>query len=237
MKKHANYYRILHVQSDAPVEVIKTSYRTLLKKLKNHPDLGGSHVYAALLNEACAVLSDAKRREQYDQKLARDSVREKGTQASSQRKGKPHHASTSQTLCAFCKAPYSDSPQLEPEPRCSQCASPLRCAMMEDLESGCQRAVERINKEGAVVYYTHWPSKGQAGRISDLSPMGMRFLANDALTQNQVIKIDSPLVQATARAAYCQVEEQEPGFRYAIGVQFITVAFKKSRGTFISKSA
>jgi len=60
--------------------------------------------------------------------------------------------------------------------------------------------------------------------------------APDALNQNQVIKIDSPLVQATARAVYCQVEEQEPDFRYAIGVQFITVAFKKSRGTFVSKS-
>ena len=50
--------------------------------------------------------------------------------------------------------------------------------------------------------------------------------APDALNQNQVIKIDSPLVQTTARAVYCQVEEQEPDFRYAIGVQFITVVSK-----------
>jgi hypothetical protein len=35
-----NYYRILHVQPDAPMEVIRASYRTLMQKLRFHPDLG-----------------------------------------------------------------------------------------------------------------------------------------------------------------------------------------------------
>jgi DnaJ-class molecular chaperone len=47
-----NYYRILHVQPDAPTEVIKSSYRTLMQRLKMHPDLGGDHSEAALINEA-----------------------------------------------------------------------------------------------------------------------------------------------------------------------------------------
>jgi DnaJ-class molecular chaperone len=36
-----NYYEILHVSRDAPAEIIRGSYRTLMQKLGHHPDLGG----------------------------------------------------------------------------------------------------------------------------------------------------------------------------------------------------
>ncbi|MFT5395826.1 MAG: DnaJ-class molecular chaperone [Gammaproteobacteria bacterium] len=38
-----NYYRILNIQPDAPLEIIKNNYRTLLQKLRLHPDLGGGN--------------------------------------------------------------------------------------------------------------------------------------------------------------------------------------------------
>ena len=38
-----NHYRMLFVQPDAPFEVIRANYRTLMGKLKLHPDLGGEH--------------------------------------------------------------------------------------------------------------------------------------------------------------------------------------------------
>ncbi len=62
-KNRRNYYRLLHVQPDAPIEVIKASYRTLMRTPGNHPDLGGDGANAALINEAYAVLSDAGKRE------------------------------------------------------------------------------------------------------------------------------------------------------------------------------
>lgn len=66
-----NYYRVLHVQPEAPVEVIRASYRTLMTQLKVHPDLGGSHAQAALINEAWAVLGNPERRAAYDRLLSR----------------------------------------------------------------------------------------------------------------------------------------------------------------------
>lgn len=66
-----NYYRVLHVQPEAPAEVIKASYRTLMTRLKVHPDLGGSHAQAAMINEAWAVLGDPERRAAYDRLLRR----------------------------------------------------------------------------------------------------------------------------------------------------------------------
>ena len=50
-----NYYRILHVQPDAPDAVIRTAYRTLMQKLRQHPDLGGDGATATLINEAYAA--------------------------------------------------------------------------------------------------------------------------------------------------------------------------------------
>lgn len=64
-----NHYRILHVQPDAPYEVIRANYRTLMQKLKLHPDLGGDHWTAVQVNTAYAVLSDPARRKAYDRNL------------------------------------------------------------------------------------------------------------------------------------------------------------------------
>ncbi len=64
-----DYYELLHVSRDAPTEVIKASYRTLMQRLRMHPDLGGDSSVAAMINEAYAVLLDAKRRAEYDATL------------------------------------------------------------------------------------------------------------------------------------------------------------------------
>jgi len=70
MENRRNYYRILQVQPDAPPEIIRASYRTLMKELGNHPDMGGEHSSAYLLNEAYETLKDSRRRSEYDRKLA-----------------------------------------------------------------------------------------------------------------------------------------------------------------------
>lgn len=71
IKNRRNYYRLLQVQPDAPVPVIKASYRALMQKLKYHPDLGGDEWNATLINEAYAVLSDSLKRAAYDLKQTR----------------------------------------------------------------------------------------------------------------------------------------------------------------------
>lgn len=59
-----DHYRLLHVQSDAPTEVIRGAYRALIAL--HHPDVGGDHATALRLNDAFAVLSDTDRRARYD---------------------------------------------------------------------------------------------------------------------------------------------------------------------------
>ena len=69
MNNRRNYYRILQVQPDAPQEIIRASYCTLMKEMKAHPDVGGEHSSAYLINEAYETLSDRGRRAEYDKKL------------------------------------------------------------------------------------------------------------------------------------------------------------------------
>lgn len=69
MDNRRNYYRILEVQPDAPQEVIGHNYKVLMRKLRMHPDYGGAHRNAALINIAYETLRDPQKRESYDKKL------------------------------------------------------------------------------------------------------------------------------------------------------------------------
>lgn len=84
MGSSADYYRLLHVRDDAPIEVIRSSYRTLMKTLGAHPDLGGDEGSARAINEAWAVLSDEAERARYDATRALSEARDR-TSASEER--------------------------------------------------------------------------------------------------------------------------------------------------------
>ena len=69
MSERRNHYRVLHLQPDAPIAVVKVNYRTMMHKLGAHPDLGGTTERAAQLNLAYCTLSDPERRAAYDREL------------------------------------------------------------------------------------------------------------------------------------------------------------------------
>ena len=85
-KNLRNYYRVLFVQPDAPMEIIQASYRTIMQKLKAHPDLGGDTWNAAVINEAYQTLIDPARRVAYDKTIAaKKNVKNLGMQSDAQR--------------------------------------------------------------------------------------------------------------------------------------------------------
>ena len=84
-----NYYRILYVQPDAPMKIVQASYRTIMQKLKAHPDLGDDHWNASVINEAFEILTDPEKRRAYDKGLFKgNSWRKLGQQTKSQRQQK-----------------------------------------------------------------------------------------------------------------------------------------------------
>ena len=66
MAPDRTYYEILQVAPDASTEVITSAYRTLMTKLKKHPDLGGDPMEAVAINLAYETLIDPAKRASYD---------------------------------------------------------------------------------------------------------------------------------------------------------------------------
>ncbi len=70
-----DYYQTLQVHPSAHPYVVRAAYRTLLKTLQKHPDIGGEQVEARRIIEAYATLGDSERRREYDRWLRAHSAR------------------------------------------------------------------------------------------------------------------------------------------------------------------
>ncbi len=229
MRDRPDYYRLLKVQPDAPIEIIRASYRTLMRELRLHPDLGGSTEMATLLNEAYEVLSNRDRRAEYDRQLA---VQDKGraSTASGARRSQQRLPT-----CPFCTKALTR--KVLPGDRCPGCDSPVRSQEMARLEEASRRSVARMRRDDAILYYTAWPQKGRKGRLVDLSPKGMRFVSGEMIQQGYVLKVSAASFEALATVTNVSLEPDSGKEFYSIGASFIAVSFEGNRGTFLSARA
>lgn len=233
-----NYYDVLHVSRDAPLEIIRGSYRTLMQQLKNHPDLGGDAATAALINEAYAVLSNAERRAAYDAQL---DVMEAVAQGVPEAPANSEPGITMRGVldpfreCIFCEAPHDHGRIIDADATCKTCGSPLCAAENRRIETEDQRAVDRIDKRQNITFHTHWPQpRGFSGITEDISLNGMRFVTKQKLSEGQRIKIVSDVVEAVADVSHC-IEERHGWTTWRVaGVSFATLRFVRSVGGFVS---
>lgn len=245
MENRRNYYRILHVQRDAPVEIIKTSYRTLMQRLKMHPDLGGDHWHASLINEAFATLSNPEKRAVYDRALQK---RTDGTHDSPNNSGTRQHATTTEPAheatssmarkgyCAFCGTQHRHDSEYEQN--CRLCKSPL--AMPRDTQDSTSltRLIERMPRAIPLTLFQGWPdSIVTTGTTTDMSPVGLRFVGREPLPPGKIVKIDSALCTAIAQIRHCTPHTRSDQGKWEIGVKFITLRFSASQGNFVSTVA
>jgi curved DNA-binding protein CbpA len=225
MRNRRNYYRVLQVQPDASIEVIRASYRAIMRELKQHPDLGGEHWNATILNEAYETLCDSKKRAEYDRKLF-----EQYTKIPISRKNLKKPLIT--IFCPFCKRPLARN--ADSDECCPTCRSPLLSQNEDKLREACRRSVARIKKSGQIRYYSSWPQKGQGAEMINLSSKGMRFVCTERLSPNAIIKISSPLLKATARVTHCHKILRQQRTFYTVGVYFLTVTFANPKGSFVA---
>ena len=213
MKNRRNYYRILHVQPDAPAEVIRASYRTLMREMKKHPDLGGANSEASLLNEAYAVLANSEARALYDKVLS--AVYAKQFASKDKR-------SLTTLFCPFCGKALAREAQEKPT----------------RLNDGCRRALPRVKLTDRILYSSSsLPAKAQQGRMVDFSPKGLRFLSSERLARGSMLNIKGPFFDASAQVKSVGQKEIEGQTLFEIGVVFVTINFRQLSGAFLSTSA
>lgn len=245
MKNRRNFYRILHVQPEAPQEIIKASYRSLMTKLKAHPDLGGDHDTAVLINQAYAVLGDPEQRRRYDAELRRASgvppvppTAARRPASSAATRAYQRHAArpggrASGLVCVFCES-EAVAPADRTAARCAFCACPLVAVgatpAPRQLEVFGRRAAPRIAKTGALMLYPSWPHPGHRAQLRDLSLTGISVFSDFAPRTHQVLKLDSPLLCGVARVTSVRAM----GGRYAIHGPLLVAEFATQSGGFVS---
>jgi hypothetical protein len=220
MQNRRNYYRILQVQPDAPAEVIKASYRTLMQRLRMHPDLGGDHWNAALVNEAYNILSDPKQRQDYDEQISQE--RDLFQRQQSAATGLQHELEA--LTCPFChrlNLVAGSTVDL-----CQDCRSPLT-PLPSDPKSS-ERTYGRLPKAGKLKFYTGWPDIPQMAELVNVSPTGLRIQTHGAYVVGQVIKIESPWLEGIA-----VVRNVKGASIVTLGLQLLTAKFHCDRGMFI----
>ncbi len=230
MSNQKNYYQILHVQPDAPQEVIRSSYRTMMQKLKMHPDLGGCHENAAIVNEAYNVLMNPAKRAEYDASLNTKTKRTSKTKNQTKKNKYYKHVDVTQQ-CPFCSTLHNMGNNIGPDDVCPKCESPLFPATKQTVEICGKRTIERINKEWPVKFYTAWPhTETNTGTTKNVSLNGMQLITTTELENNQVLKIISNELFAVAKVVNYQQIDQE--WRY--GLEYVTLRFHRAHGTFVS---
>ncbi len=252
MDDRPDYYRILHVAPDAPEAIIKSSYRTLMQRLKKHPDLGGDHDAAALINEAHAALTDPEKRADYDRKrqTARhaEKTASKNRSAPQRKRSAPQRkrsapqarpdygksARVSTRDCLFCRAPHELGQGILKDTLCYDCGSPMSLPAHHAPESTDRRALSRIPRNQPITFYTSWPSVGShSGMSHDISLKGMQFVTKRSLREGEIIKIDCAVCRAVARV----VHARQSGNSSIVGVEFVALRFEQTQGSFVSARA
>ena len=252
MENRRNYYRILHVQRDAPVEIIKTSYRTMMQRLRMHPDLGGDHWTATVINEAYATLIDPDKRAAYDRALFASANETHGqaqepaagsrpqnpsTDSSARNSSGRHAHETGAGHCDFCGAPHPLY-KLERDTTCHRCESPLSPAEHDRHDDQTRRAVMRMPKSFPLRFVTGWPSRQLLnGCALDLSISGLRFVCDEFVPAGTLISIDSDICSAVARVRDCSAAGPGSAGDFEVGVQFVTLRFHRTQGGFVSVTA
>lgn len=239
-----NYYRLLHVQPDAPDVVIKAAYRALMAL--HHPDRGGSATTAALLNEAWAVLGhpasrrayDAKRAARVDVMKARGSTMRGSTTHGTAKRG-PVVRGTEQSpsvqspgvpgteasvrdevTCPFCTQGTRRGL------RCRHCRSPLavvsapapRRTTRDDSE---RRRLPRVSRADWVRLYRTPQGPGLSVRLRNMSFAGVGFYVGSALRTGQRMRLVGEAFDVIIDVLSCEAD----GAVFGIRARIVTALF------------
>ena len=231
MKKRRTYYEILYVHVDAPQEIIKSSYRTLMQQLNAHHGSWWRLAEAALINHAYAVLTDTVKRQEYDRQLL-------GNVAAVAAEHAEPAVLQVGSVCPFCSSAHHHRKGIPIDAICVTCKSPLSLAGQELVDETGLRKIRRIDRRSQLSYYLQWPqSRPHTGVTSDISPRGIMFETSMEVMTGKILKIDCSRFSAIAHVVNCRDAGKFLAPNWKIGVQFVTLQFKSSRGTFICDKA
>lgn len=240
-EERRNLYRILHVQPEAPLEVIRASYRTLMSTLRAHPDLGGDPEAAARINAAYAILTDPERRRAYDRSLKAGAARPAASPAAAPRPAgtaevplAAHDPATwlADRACPFCRRPLPAA--VHTDTRCAGCDSPLfrRPAFDRGELFGRRRSPRNARPMGATLRLPGLPGD-HAARLRDLSLGGLSLWSPVPAPARSAMRVMTAGFDGVAVVVSCQ--RQDDG--WLLHGELLTLQLLRTQGVFVSAKA
>jgi len=235
-EERRNLYRILHVQPEAPLEVIRASYRTLMSTLRAHPDLGGDPEAAARINAAYAILTDPERRRAYDRSLKAGGARPAAAPAAPAAAAPlaAHDPATwlADRACPYCRRPLPAAVHMDT--RCAGCDSPLfrRPAFDRGELFGRRRSPRNARPMGATLRLPGHPGD-HAARLRDLSLGGLSLWSPVPAPARSAMRVMTAGFDGVAVVVSCQ--RQDDG--WLLHGELLTLQLLRSQGVFVSAKA
>jgi hypothetical protein len=232
-KPSPDYYRVLHVQPEAPREVIRASYRALMQRC--HPDRGGEHQEAAIINEAYEVLSDPDKRQHYDRLLKQQQhpKRDRMSLTVGRRAAPSVLDWRNDRRCPLCRHPLPGV--LTHSASCSRCDAPLSLppASQGKKELVGRRTTPRHARDHALQILPNWQAAPVPARARNVSLTGMRLVVSVPVAAHEVIRIIDPHFDAVAVIMACR----HYGDHYSLHAHFLTLRPTRRAGAFVSARA
>ena len=212
-----NYYRLLHVQPDAPAEVVKAAYRALMSL--HHPDKGGDAEKAILVNEAYAVLADPQRRVEYDRKR-------------SIKPGRGANRDSKACGCPMCALPTPAT--LLRDARCLRCRAPLTSAGKAhgSTTAGERRKIMRVSKSDWARLLITWNGTPIDVRTRDLSLDGISVYSGALVPIGTTVRVEGAAFDVVAEI----VSTRKMAKVFTLHAKLVTAHFV-AQGGFIQRSA
>jgi len=178
-----NYYKILQVDPIADQAVIKSAYRTLMLRLKKHPDHGGGKNDAQKINEAYKILKDPSNRRQYDKNNYHN--------LNARNDNSPRYYYVRCYFCSSINRIDLKKSSLQPKAiTCGKCHSPF---FTDTLDMHKMRNHKRKGKRYKCTFkmtiQLEFGGERFQGKCIDLSNNGMRFLSDLKMSTGQIVKI------------------------------------------------
>ena len=242
-------YRVLHVQPEAPAEIIAAAYRCLMHKLRHHPDLGGDHATAVKINEAWSVLGDPERRRAYDQQR-----RQKRASSGAAGGAAAAAAAAAQAAASAAAAPGA-SARAAPVPgrecpfcahglprvigsdtRCSRCDSPLAPVAVRSAgpRPGTDlRGAARVRRNQAAMIRVAPGCPPVPARLHDLSLSGLSLHTDAVLAVGAHVRIVAADADVVAQVVQLHRHERTQ----LVHLRLLTARFSGQPGMFVSVCA
>jgi len=229
-QERRSYYRILHVQPEAPAEIIAAAYRCLMTTLRHHPDRGGDHATAVRINQAYAVLSDPAKRKQYDR------ARRKRPLSTTHAHGggdAEHNSPRPLRSCPFCESAIPR--QIAIDTRCQRCSSPLAPiahSLTAARELFGRRSAPRVVKNFAALVHTTGSAEPSRAQLRDLSATGVSLFTAARVRAGTNIRIEAPGMDLVGHVVKVLPRERV----LLVAACLLTALFTRKSGVFTSET-